>query len=302
MGYGRHDRTWLIAMGITLVLGLAGCSTSKGPTTPGETPLSGLQECGGHDTFHRVNFPSPSVIDCPWFPLIPGTQMIFDGVSNLGSGFLPHRVVLTVTDLTKTIAGVSTLVVWDRDYSNGELHESELAFFAQDWQGNVWTIGEYPEEYQGGVFIGAPSTWITNVAGAEAGILVPGLPEVGDKFLQGFSPDINFLDCATVFQTGASVCVPLNCYEDVLVVEEWSPLDVGSGRQRKFYAGGIGVVQIAPVNDPEGERLVLENVLHLSPQALRDAGEEALKLERRAYQVSSAYRHTAPAHFPDQGP
>jgi hypothetical protein len=47
-------------------------------------------------------------------------------------------------------------VVWERDYSDGQEVEAELAFFAQDKDGNLWHMGEYPEEYEGGEFEKAP--------------------------------------------------------------------------------------------------------------------------------------------------
>ncbi len=280
---------WLFLLGITAVLGLGCDKSSRGPTTPPEVHTSGLVECGGHNVFHRINFPDPTRIDNTWFPLVPGSQMIYDGQADLE----PHRVVLTVTGLTKIIAGVRTVVIWDRDYSNGQLLESELTFMAQDRYGNVWTIGEYPEEFQGGEFIGAPSTWITNEELAEAGILVPGKMEVGTKFLQGFAPYIDFLDCARVANTGQSTCVPFNCYENLAVIDETSPSELGV--QRKYYASGVGAVRIESVNAPDGENLVLMNVLKLSPQAMKDATEAALKLERRAYEISEPYRKTARA-------
>lgn len=292
----KSARSWRSALGIAALLGLVGCDRRSGtPITPEPPPYIDFEECGPALTFHRDNFPNPSVIDSPWFPLVPGTQMIYDGEANPGSGIRPHRVVLTVTDLTKVIQGVRCVVVWDRDYNNGELLEAELAFFAQDKDKSVWTMGEYPEEYQNGQFLGAPSTWISGISNAEAGILVPGNPRVGVKFLQGFAPDVNFLDCAMVYRTGESTCVPFNCYENVLVIEEGSPLDVGSGHQLKFYAGGVGNVNITPVNDPEGETLVLTNVLHLNAQAMAEARAAALRLEERAYQVNNDYRRTQPA-------
>jgi len=51
--------------------------------------------------------------------------------------------VLTVTDLTKVLNGVRNRVLWDQDFQQGELTESELTFFAQDDGGNVWNLGEY---------------------------------------------------------------------------------------------------------------------------------------------------------------
>jgi hypothetical protein len=78
-------------------------------------------------------------------------------------------VVTTVTDLTKEINGVDTMVVWERDYTEGEEVEAELAFFAQDNDGNVWHMGEYPEEYEDGEFEKAPG-WLAGLKGASAGI------------------------------------------------------------------------------------------------------------------------------------
>ena len=56
-------------------------------------------------------------------------------------------MIFTVTDLTKEINGVRTVVLWDRDINAGKLLEGELALWAQDDDGNVWLLGEYPEEY-----------------------------------------------------------------------------------------------------------------------------------------------------------
>jgi hypothetical protein len=217
-----------------------------------------------------------------------------DGTANRGGGVLNHRVVFTVTDLTKEINGVRTVVLWDRDYNDQVLTEAELAFFGQDDAGNVWTFGEYPEEYQNGEFVGAPSTWMSGLSGADAGILIPG-PLNSAPFMQGWAPDVNFLDCGQVFLTGQSSCVPFNCYENVLIVDEWSPLEPGSGHQRKYYAPGIGNFQIGAVDDPEAETLMLVNVLHLSPEELREARLEALRLEAHAYEINDVYRRTARA-------
>ena len=136
----------------------------------------GVAACGGDEVkadelkartatekdFDRANFSDSTTIDNKWSPLEPGMQFTFEGRSNRGLGRLPHRVVFTVTDLVKKIDGVDAVVMWDRDYNAGKLLEGELAFFAQDDDGNVWNMGEYPEEYDDeGKFKGAPDTWIT---------------------------------------------------------------------------------------------------------------------------------------------
>ena len=92
---------------------------------------------------------------------------------------LPHTVTFTVTNLTKVVDGVRSTVVWDVDAVDDEVSEAELAFFAQDAAGNVWNVGEYPEEYARHEFVGAPSTWVAGTAGAEPGIHMPATPAVG---------------------------------------------------------------------------------------------------------------------------
>ena len=64
---------------------------------------------------------------------------------------------------TPVLAITLTLVIFERDIQDGALQESELAFEAQDDQGRVWNVGEYPEEYEDGQLTGAPSTWMAGV-------------------------------------------------------------------------------------------------------------------------------------------
>jgi hypothetical protein len=81
----------------------------------------------------------------------------------------------------------------------------------------------------------------------------------------------------------------------VLVTDENSPLDPASGHQRKFFAPGVGNVQITAVDDPEGETLVLTKFVQLNAKDLASARAAALKLDRHAYKVNADYRHTPPA-------
>jgi len=48
--------------------------------------------------------------------------------AGIASGIID--VVQTVTDLTKVVNGVRTVVVWDVDYKDGKVAESEIVFFA----------------------------------------------------------------------------------------------------------------------------------------------------------------------------
>jgi hypothetical protein len=245
--------------------------------------------------FDPANFPSPPKIDNQWSPLTPGMQFTLAGEADRGGGLLPHRVVSTVTDLTKMINGVRTVVILEKDVNEGALQEAELRFEAQDNAGNIWNLGEYPEEYEDGKFSAAPDVWLAGLAKAEAGNSMPGDPRLGTpEYLQGWSPDIEFLDCAKVSKMQQRTCVPVGCYENVMIIDERSPLDPDSGHQLKYHAAGVGNVRVGFVDDPEGEVLVLAKVAQLSPEELIKVRQDALKLEEHAYKISEPYRQTPP--------
>ena len=246
--------------------------------------------------FQSSDFSNSTKIDNQWLPLTPGTRFTLEGRASNGGETLPHSIVFTVTDLTKTIAGVRTVVLWDVDIQDGEVAEAELAFHAQDDHGNVWGLGEYPEEYDDGRFAGAPKTWISGQGDALGGLAIEGDPKLGSpRYQQGRVPSIDFLDCAQVFAVDQHVCPPIQCYDGVLVTDETSPVASGKAHQRKFYAPGVGNIMISAVDDPEGETLVLTKMETLGPEALAGARAEALKLDSHAYQVSQLYQSTPPA-------
>jgi hypothetical protein len=295
----RRPRLDFAVAVMALALAACGQAGTDEPTTQGK-PASSIKAPVKHaveSDFDRKKFTRSTRIDNQWTPLRPGMQFTFEGRANRGHGRLPHRVVFTVTDLTKVIDGVRTVVLWDRDFNAGQIVETELAFFAQDDHGNVWLLGEYPEEWEDGAFSGAPDVWFSGVAKAKAGIMMRADPQLGtSSYLQGFAPEIEFSDRARVHQTGQRTCVPLGCYDNVLVTDEWNPLEKGDAHQRKFYAPGVGNIRVGAVGGKEQEVLVLVKLAHLDPGALAQAREEALELERRAYRVrKDVYGRTRPA-------
>jgi hypothetical protein len=245
--------------------------------------------CRHLERFDHDDFPRRPLITNRFLPMKPGTRLTLEG--NVEG--VPHRVVFTITDLTKEVADVNTLVIWDTDTSEDELVESELAFFAQDGAGNVWNLGEYPEEFENGEFIGAPSTWITGEAGAKAGIHMRLLRGVSSRlYVQGFAPEIDFLDCARIADKFEQTCVPAGCFDQVLITHETNLLDPQGGIQSKFHAPRVGIVKVGSVDPPDGETLELVAVEKLSADDLEEARKEALRLDRRGYRFSKVYRNT----------
>jgi hypothetical protein len=254
----RLGFTTVVAV-VGLALPLAACG-SQGPTGT-ESPATSGGAVGAEvkvvrpateKDFDRNNFSRSATIDNRWSPLVPGMQFTFEGRANRGQGRLPHRVVFTVTDLTKVIDGVRTVVMWDRDFNAGQIVETELAFFAQDDDGNIWLLGEYPEEWEDGKFSGAPDVWFSGVDGARAGVMMRADPQLGtSSYLQGYAPEIEFSDRAKVHQMDQRTCVPVGCYDGVLVTDEWNALEAGDAHQRKFYAPGVGNVRVGAAGGKE---------------------------------------------------
>ena len=90
----------------------------------GTPRVAAVSSCDPFTNFNRNNFSNPTKIDNRWLPLAPGTQFTLEGRADRGGGSLPHRVVFTITDLTKVINGVRAVVVWDRDINEGQLVEA----------------------------------------------------------------------------------------------------------------------------------------------------------------------------------
>jgi hypothetical protein len=228
--------------------------------------------------------------------MVPGTQLVYGGETSEGS----HGVVFTVTDLVKVVDGVTSRVVLDVDEEDGAVAEAELTFFAQDDDGNVWNLGEYPEEFENSEFAGAPNVWIGGLRGARPGVHMPAHPKAveGIQYLQGRAPDIKFLDCGTVVDHEGQLTVPAGHFTDVLTTHETSPLESTSAIQTKEHAPHVGIVRVGAINDPEAETLVLTEDVHLGPGDRDKLNERAVALDAHGHSdsISPLYRSTPLVH------
>lgn len=272
--------------------------TGEAEATPEATPVSSAEvpENVKASDFDPSFFDEDSAnIDNEWWPVQPGTKWVWEGRAIEDGERVERRVVFVVTDLTKEIAGVRTRIGWDNDYNDGVLGETELIFLAQDTAGNVWHLGQYREVYED-EFVGGRIWVVGDPEGAEAGILMKAKPKFGaPSYSQGFAPPPwDWDDRARVHRMGIRNCVPVGCFEDVLVTEEFEP-SVPGAFQLKYYARGIGNIRVGWGGPLEEEREVMVLVKHiqLSPEGLAAARERALELEHRGY----AYARTPAAEM-----
>lgn len=259
----------------------AAAPSASGPAPSGSESLT--------EVFPYGAFADPTTIDNQWIPLSPGLQFVWDGETVVEGEPVPHRIVLTITDMTKVIDGVATRVAYDEDYSDGELVEAEIFFLAQDDDGNVWRMGEYPEEYEAGEFVDAPA-WLAGKEDALAGYWMTADPQVGDRsYAQGWGPAVDWADRGKVVETGVHDCVEVGCYDDVLIIEEWA-LDDPEAKQTKWYAAGVGNIRVGWSGSPDQEQEDLQLVerTELDEGALAEFRDKALALEAHAYEVRPA--------------
>jgi len=231
--------------------------------------------------FDASNFEHSTTIDNEWMPLEPGSSRAYEGFTVADGEKVPRRLEFVVTDLTKVIEGVRTVVAWVVDISDNEVVEKEIAFYAQDNDGNVWYFGEYPEEYENGELVDAPF-WIAGLDEAKPGVKMWAEPHLGTpSYFQGWGPAVEWSDYGTVDQVGQSICVPVACYEDVLVIAE-SSLEEGGAFQLKYYGRGAGEIRVDwRGSDTSQERLELVDAINLEPAALEQVHSEALEMDKR---------------------
>ncbi|WP_163322923.1 hypothetical protein [Draconibacterium mangrovi] len=204
-----------------------------------------------------------------FLPEFPGAGAFVDGFSNEFLAFETGKVftyggetedgietiVVEVTSETKEIMGVTTTVVRDIAYLDGQMIEKTDDWFAEDSEGNVWYFGEYSEEWEDGELVGTEGSWEAGVDDAQPGMLMPANPRMGMKYQQEYYED-EAEDMAMVINLDKTVEIDYGTFEGCLETMEWTPLEPGE-REHKFYKPGVGLVMEL---QPRGGRTMVELV------------------------------------------
>ncbi len=247
------------------------------------------------EDFEAATFSNPTVIDNPYLPFAPGNRLVQSGITVDEGEEIDHQIRFIVTDLTKEIVGVETVVVWIEDYSDDELVEVEIAFDAQDDDGNVWFFGEHPEEYEDEELIDAP-TWIAGADGAYPGIVMRADPQPGQPaYFQGWGPGVDWSDFAVVESVDEEICVELECFPGSIVIAESSLEEIGAF-QLKMFGPGVGNIQVDFRGDDQNqEQLEVVEYSPVSESELASFNELAKALEANAYEINpEVYGTTKP--------
>jgi hypothetical protein len=191
-------------------------------------------------------------IDNPYWPMAPGSRWTYRETAGDGS---VQRVVVTVTDRTKRIAGIDATVVHDVVSEEGEVAEDTFDWYAQDKAGNVWYLGEDTKEYENGKVKTTEGSWEAGVDGAQAGIVVVAQPQVGTAYRQEYYAG-EAEDRGKVLSLDGRARVPFGSFDGLLMTADTTPLEP-KVLEHKYYARGVGpVLTISVSGGGDREELV----------------------------------------------
>jgi len=209
---------------------------SVGPSTATSVTAS----AGPAGSFDPSSF--SATVDNAWFPLKPGTKLVYKGVRD-GE---PAIDTVTVTGDTKIVNGAPAIVVHDELTLKGKLVERTDDWYTQDRDGNVWYVGEDTAELDdAGKVTSTEGSWEAGVNGAVPGIFMPAQPQIGDSHSQEYLAG-QAEDHFVVLLTDTKVKVPAGSYTGAMLTAEWTRLEP-SILTEKSYVSGIGEVREADV-------------------------------------------------------
>jgi len=255
----NRRRTAMIIVSAGIVISTAGgIAAATGTTEPAppddSTPSSAVIDPGDGGNYAPAIDPANFVdgVDNPYFPLQPGARWVYEGDSD-GE---PERIEVEVLEPRRDIMGISAVIVRDTAYVADEIVEDTYDWYAQDADGNVWYLGEDTREYEDGVPINSNGAWEYGVDGALPGIVMPAHPTVGDAYRQELYAG-EAEDMGEILEVDATVTIGLGEYTDVVVTEDWNPLDP-EVIENKSYAPGVGVIYETHVAGGEGTAELVE--------------------------------------------
>ena len=310
---GRPRWTLIIGAMALVVAGCGADSTSVAPasapasapgsssatrppasTTPAPSQNSDPNFEGTRVAFDPANFVDPLLDTNPFHPLKPGLQWVRAGTTEVGSRVVPHEIITTMTDVIRVIDGVTTIAMLDESTDSGEVSQVSIDYLALDKDGNVWILGGYTEDYEGGAYTNTDSAYLGTGNGAELGIVSPAFVDAGTvRWFIGKAPE----EKASVGQpveVGITACVTFGCFDNVRVVQEGN---VGApDNENKYYAPGVGVINNFPLDASlHQDTFQLTNFLELSPAGLAEASQMVLDIEQHARVVAADVYGSAPA-------
>ena len=240
-----------VALGLLVFVGAGSVTGARGAAVC-PLPIFG-PGADYHPQIDPANF-TPNVNN-PFFPLTPGTTLVYTGTKDGGNAL----DLSITTSRTVVIDGVTTRVVEDRLYLDNVLSERTSDYFAQDRCGNVWYFGEDTAELDArGRVVSTEGSFHAGVDGAQPGVVMQAVPEVGREFRQEWYAG-HAEDQFHVIDLKSRVKVPFGSFSDALRTQETTSLEPDVV-DNKYYVRGVGEVKEVAVQGPVEELDLVEVV------------------------------------------
>ena len=168
----------------------------------------------------------------PYFVLEPGFELVLSGKDT--------KIQITVLEETKTVDGVATRVVEEKQWEKGKLHAIARNYFAICEQTkDVFYFGEDVDYYENDKVINHEGSWQAG-NGNRPGLMMPGAPKAKMKFYQELAPKVA-MDRAEIISLEQTCNTPAGTFSRCMKVKESSAIELTLS-EYKYYAPGIGLV------------------------------------------------------------
>lgn len=188
-----------------------------------------------------ANFPSPLISSNRYFPLVVNYQWTLEGEED-GE---PVALLMTVLDETRSIDGIMTRVVEEREWEDDELVEVSWNYFAEAADGTVCYFGEDVDDIENDEVVDHEGRWCAQDVPDlnRPGIQMPADPQPGMTFQQEFAPGIAE-DAAKIVGSGP-VTVPYDRFTETIRFREFNPFE-GKG-DYKIFGMDVGILVDGPL-------------------------------------------------------
>ena len=182
----------------------------------------------------------------PYFPLLPGHRLVLQGEEDGAMIQVIWEVLPETREITLELNGeiqtIETAIIRETETEDGELTEISWNFFAHCVEtGAVFYFGEDVDDYEDGQVVAHSGAWLAGQDGAIPGVIMPGEFVVGDSYFQEIAPGIAE-DFAVNAAEDLTYSTSLGEFDEVILIEESSPLEPEAEPSIKRYAPGLGLI------------------------------------------------------------
>lgn len=203
------------------------------------SPLVAQSAQAGSDSDFQTEF---AISDCnllttgrsTYFVLEPGYQLVLESDDT--------KVAITVLDETKTVDGVLTRVVEEKEWVDGKLYEISYNYFAIcEGTNDIYYFGEDVDFYKDDKVYKHEGAWLAGEGENKAGLIMPGAPKPKMRYYQEIAPGVA-MDRAEIVSLDETCETPAGTFTGCMKVKESTALNILEV-EYKYYAPDIGLIQ-----------------------------------------------------------